>query len=52
MIVATESWEAYKFSKGLKIDIFDWIDVWKPNSYVKVLEHAQLAKELIAAWYR
>lgn len=49
MMLATVSQKARKFLKVLKVDALIVFSILKPNSYAKVLEHAQLAEELIVA---
>lgn len=51
-LIANESKKANRFLKSLRADIYDRVAMFRPTTYAKVLENAQLAQELLVARYR
>lgn len=50
-IITIENKKAPKFLKGIRANIFDQMAMMRSNTYVKALEHTQLAGELPGACY-
>lgn len=51
-LVFTEAKRVRRFLKGLWVDIYDCVVIFRPGSYVELLKNAQLAEELFIARFR